>query len=236
MLWMESTSHRRNPLARSLWCRALIFSLLLAWTSCSINNCVTSHFGRHATHMALLTCLLQAFQVFSSMPHCYAQGLTHWGRVTHKCVVKLTIIGSDNGLSPGRCQAIIWTNARILLIGPIGTNLIEIVIGIQTFSFKKMHLNMRSAKWRPFCHGLNALTHCQLREMEVHSPDSFYGLIMRLSVKLVLSECCRSPREQYNDKYLSSANRNKAQFTFIIIWIYFISCTRTNVFVSVFQT
>ena len=36
--------------------------------------------------------------------------LTHWGRVTHICVGNLTIIGSDNGLSPGRRQAIIWTN------------------------------------------------------------------------------------------------------------------------------
>ena len=43
--------------------------------------------------------------------------LTHWGRVTHICVGEITIIGSDNGLSPGRCQAIIWTNAGILLIG-----------------------------------------------------------------------------------------------------------------------
>ena len=33
--------------------------------------------------------------------------LTHWGWVTHICVSNLTIIGSDNGLSPGRCQAII---------------------------------------------------------------------------------------------------------------------------------
>ena len=41
--------------------------------------------------------------------------LTHWGRVTHICVSILTIIGSDNGLSPGRRQAIIWTNAKILL-------------------------------------------------------------------------------------------------------------------------
>ena len=44
--------------------------------------------------------------------------LTHWGRVTHICVGKLTIIGSDNGLSPGRHQAIIWTNTGILLIEP----------------------------------------------------------------------------------------------------------------------
>ena len=89
--------------------------------------------------------------------HIVIQPSTHWGRVTHICVVKLTIIGSDNGLSPGRRQAIIWTNAGILLIGPLGTNFTEILIGIQTFSFKKMHLKMSSAKWRPFSLGLNVL-------------------------------------------------------------------------------
>ena len=83
--------------------------------------------------------------------------LTHWGRVTHICVGKLTSIGSDNGLSPGRRQAIIWSNDGILLIGPLGTNFSEILIGIQTFSFKKMPLKMSSAKWRPFCLGLNGL-------------------------------------------------------------------------------
>ena len=83
--------------------------------------------------------------------------LTHWGRVTHICISNLSIIGSDNGLSPDRRQAIIWTNAGILLIGPLGTNFSEILIGIQTFSFKKMHLKMSSAKWRPLCLGLNVL-------------------------------------------------------------------------------
>ena len=78
--------------------------------------------------------------------------------MTHICVVKQTIIGSDNGLSPGRRQTIIWTNAGILLIGPLGTNFIQILVGIQTFSFKKMHLKMSSAKWRPFCLGLNVLS------------------------------------------------------------------------------
>ena len=34
--------------------------------------------------------------------------LTHWSRVMHICISKLTIIDSDNGLLPGRCQAIIW--------------------------------------------------------------------------------------------------------------------------------
>ena len=83
--------------------------------------------------------------------------LTHWGRVTHIGVSKLTIIGSDNGLSPGRRQAIIWTNAGILSVGPLGTNFSEILIEIRILSFKKMHLKMPSAKWRPFDLGLNVL-------------------------------------------------------------------------------
>ena len=78
--------------------------------------------------------------------------------MTHICVSKLTIIGSDNGLSPGRRQAIIWTNAGILLILTLGTNFSEILSEIRAFSFKKMHLKMSSAKWRRFCLGLNVLT------------------------------------------------------------------------------
>ena len=54
--------------------------------------------------------------------------LTHWGLVTHICVSRLTISGSDNGLPPGRRQAIIWTNAGIFLIAPLGTNFSEILI------------------------------------------------------------------------------------------------------------
>ena len=77
--------------------------------------------------------------------------------MTHICVRKLTIIGSDNGMSPGRRQAIIWNNTGLLLIEPLGTNFSEISIGIQTFSFNKMHLKVSSAKWRPFCLGLNVL-------------------------------------------------------------------------------
>ena len=84
--------------------------------------------------------------------------IAHWVRVTHICVRKLTIIGSDNGLSPDRRQAIIWTNAGILSIGPLGTNFSEILIEILTLSFKKMRLKVSSAKRRPFCLGLNVLT------------------------------------------------------------------------------
>ena len=77
--------------------------------------------------------------------------------MTHICVSKLTIIGSDNGLSPDRSNAIIWTNAGLLLIGPFLTNFSEILIEILTFSFKKMRLKVSSANRRPFCLGLNVL-------------------------------------------------------------------------------
>ena len=58
--------------------------------------------------------------------------LTHWGRVTHIC----------------RRQAIIWTNAGILLICPLEINFSEILIEIYIFSFMKMHLKLSSG----ICH------------------------------------------------------------------------------------
>ena len=99
--------------------------------------------------------LLLEIQKF--MCYLHISSLSHWGRVMHICVGNLTIIGPDNGLSPGWRQAIIWTNSVILLIGPWGTNFSEILIGVQAFLFKKMHLKMLSAKWCPFCLGPNVL-------------------------------------------------------------------------------
>ena len=77
--------------------------------------------------------------------------------MTHICISKLTTTGSDSDLAPGRHQAIIWTNAGLLLIGPSGTNFSEFLIETNTFSFKEMHLNMSSGKWQPFCLSLNML-------------------------------------------------------------------------------
>ena len=102
--------------------------------------------------------LKKSFHIVNTqIPH-----LTHWGRVTHICVSKLTIIGPDNSLTSGRRQAIIWTNAGILWIWSLGTNFSEILIEKYTFSFKKMHLHMSSGKWRPFCLGLNVIWHYEL--------------------------------------------------------------------------
>ena len=83
--------------------------------------------------------------------------LSHWGRATHICVGKLTTIRSDNGLSPGRRQAIIWTIAGIWLIGPLETNFSEILIRIQTFSFKRRHFENVVCEMAPICLSHNVL-------------------------------------------------------------------------------
>ena len=76
--------------------------------------------------------------------------------MTHICVVELTI-GSDNDLSPGRRQAIFWTNAGVLLIRPSRTNFSGILIKIYAFSFNNVPSKMSSGKCGPFCPGLNVL-------------------------------------------------------------------------------
>ena len=64
--------------------------------------------------------------------------------MTHICVSKLTSVGSYNGLSPDRHQAIFWINTGILFSGPMGTNFSETLI--ESYG-----------NWRPFCLGLNVL-------------------------------------------------------------------------------
>ena len=78
-----------------------------------------------------------AFKITITSSSHGATVLIYFGRVTHICISKLTTIGSDNGLSPGQRQAIISTNAGILLIGPLGTNFSENFIGIQNVFIKQ---------------------------------------------------------------------------------------------------
>ena len=83
--------------------------------------------------------------------------------MTHICIAKLTIIGSDNGLSPGRHQAIIWTTAGILLIGPLGTQFSEIFsrnsnILIQDIAFENVVCEKAAILSQPQC--VNADMRC----------------------------------------------------------------------------
>ena len=93
-------------------------------------------------------------------------------------------IGSDNGLSPIRRQAIICTNAGLWSIGPLGTKFSEIVIKVQDFSFTKMHMKLSSAKWWPFCPGrevnpfhgsLYLLLDCNEKKQNTRQSNSSWG-------------------------------------------------------------
>ena len=76
--------------------------------------------------------------------------------MTYICVSKLTILASDNGLSPGWRQAIIWTSSGILLIGHLGTNFSEIFNGnydifIQENAFESVVCEIAAMLSRPQC-------------------------------------------------------------------------------------
>ena len=68
--------------------------------------------------------------------------LIHLPLVPHICISETCQHSSDDGLSPIHRQAIILTNAGLLLIGPLGTNFNEILVKIQNFSFTKMHMKI----------------------------------------------------------------------------------------------
>ena len=106
------------------------------------------------------------------------------------CIIyvgKLSITGSDNGLSPDRHQAIIWTNAGIMLIEPLGTKFSEILIEIHIFWFKEMYLKISSGKWRSFCFGPNVLN----ASVSIASEPSSMYVQRVLSIPLIKwAFCC----------------------------------------------
>ena len=123
--------------------------------------------------------------------------LTHWGRVTHICVGNLTIIGSDNGLSPGWRQAIIWTNAGLLLIGPLKTYFSEIRFQIQQNRFENV-----SGTWRPSCLGLNVLMPTPYsRQYTVHPHESKFPKMSQATLWRQEADCCRSTIKRLADEF-----------------------------------
>ena len=125
------------------------------WMGVDVNNleptlvqvmawCLTapSHYLSHCLPIFLSSYGITRSSELSHLPYCHIYAS-----------VNQVSIGSDNGLSPIRRQAIIETNAEILSTGLTRTNSSEILIKIQNFSFTKMSLKISSAKWRPICPG-----------------------------------------------------------------------------------
>ena len=67
------------------------------------------------------------------------------------------IIGSNNGLSPARCQAITWTGAGIVWIALLGTNFSQILIDIENFHSRKCIWKCHLQNLQPFYLSLNVL-------------------------------------------------------------------------------
>ena len=119
-----------------------------------------NHFHRRKLHWK---CHLQNFGRFTSVSmyqlYFYMRNTVYWSR--HRAAYMRRWTGSAS-VQVMACRlfgakAIIWTNADFLSIGPLGTNFSEIRIEMQNVSFMKMHLNLLSAKWRPFCPRRNEL-------------------------------------------------------------------------------
>ena len=102
---------------------------------------------------------------------------THGGRETHKYVSKLAIIGWDNSLSPGPCQAIIESNAGILLIGTPGANFTEILIGIHISTLKNV-----------FEHIVRKMSAILSRPQSVNRPATRIALMARVGWKTITNE------------------------------------------------
>ena len=142
----------------------------------------------------------------------------NWGWVIHIRVSKLTIIGSDNGLSPSWRQAIIWTNAVIFLIWPLGTNFSEILIKIHIFSFKKMHLKMLSVKCRHFCLCLNVSGAHIIHELIIQIPWSY--TLTRISIWVIQSLrimhiAVGTGTELWRNCTISKCKKSKLMFLYI---------------------
>ena len=102
--------------------------------------------------------------------------LTHWGRVTHISSLKWVIIGWR--------QAIIWTNAGILLNGPLGTNFSEILIknsniSIQEIAFENVICKMAPILFQP------ELVHVGL----IYNQNNFWCLCFHFSYACVTIMC-----------------------------------------------
>ena len=107
--------------------------------------------------------------------------------MTHICISKLSILSSDNGLSPGRRKAIIWTNAWILLFRTLGTNFSEILIKINIFSLKKMYLKMSSGRQQPSCLSLNVLKKKHKKVMAPNKLTYHWSWQLHISLQFLWS-------------------------------------------------
>ena len=166
-LWGES--HGRGIPRSSLdsphkwqWLRYLLFSLICAWTNNWANILDADDLRRHRIHYDV-TVMKATFNLIESIPkhHQPVKAIGSGNIIDAIRRLGTTVIASDNGLGPTRCQAIAWTNADALSTRPIETEFCESKYKHnETLSSCKMHFKMPSAYFQPFESVLSVLEVC----------------------------------------------------------------------------
>ena len=130
----SGNSHKRCP----SWCHAVVWTL----TICVV---VT------LTHTGLPVCAIGTAGTWFHILKSIKDGiLTLWGRARHTCVSKLpSLVQIMACPAPSHYLNQCW----IIVNWSLGKKFNEILIEINTFSFKKMHLKMYPSEWRTFLPG-----------------------------------------------------------------------------------
>ena len=118
---------------------------------------------RHCNENKTL-CMVCGIQYAS---HGHGVSVTEWEYIyAYTCLKSSPLVPhiSVSEFGSALVQIMAWRRigAGLLPIGPLGTNFHGIWIKMQNFSFKQMHLKTSSAKWRPFCPGVDELI-CQIQ-------------------------------------------------------------------------
>ena len=154
----------------------------------NIKHTVQAFLGACCTFF--LAILWQALYLFDA-----ASYLTYWGRDTHMCVSNLVIICLDNGVSPGRRQAIISTNADIFLIRPLTSHFSQRFVEI-IFLFKKMPWKMVVILYRPQC--VKHLKYLSVLSMAIHYfADEERSSLISITITGNVTIFCQPALETY---------------------------------------
>ena len=118
-----------NSPHKGQWRGALMFLWTAPWINGWVNNREAGDLRCYRAHFDVI---VMKYLIVKAVP-----GVHLLNSLSHICVSKLTIIGSDNGLWTGRRKAVIWTSAAILLIRPQGTHFNEFLCKLESFHSRK---------------------------------------------------------------------------------------------------
>ena len=152
--------------------------------------------------------------------------LTHWGRVTYICIGNLTIIGSDNGLSPGWRQAQIhvslthWGRVTYICVSNL-----TIIGSDNGLSAPSHYLNQcwNIVNWTPrnkFQWNVNRNSYIFFQENPLE--NGVWKMVSILSRPQCVKKKISTVKDRKNGLH---QDKNRIQYTIIYLYIVFIQFT-----------